>query len=159
MNKEKNISFSLQDIRAKMEYYCTYQERCYKEVEEKLYSYRVTSIEKESLLIYLIENNYINEERFAKSFTRGKHNYKGWGKLRIKNELKFRNISSKIIEIALNEIDQETYLNNFNKLSEKHWANLNEKEGIKKNKKFTDYLIRKGYESNLIFNKLQDLEN
>jgi regulatory protein len=80
-----------------MEYYCAYQERCYKEVEEKLYSYAVTVSEKEAILTYLIEQNFINEERFAQSFVRGKHNYKLWGKNRIINELKFRNISYSII--------------------------------------------------------------
>ncbi|WP_240723672.1 regulatory protein RecX [Flavobacterium sp. J27] len=158
MNKENKAKLSLQDILTKMEYYCSYQERCYKEVEEKLFSYRVTSSEKETILIYLIENNYINEERFAKSFTRGKHNYKHWGKLRIKNELKFRNISSKIIELALQEIDEEKYLNNFNTIAEKHWHTIKERKGPKKNKKFSDYFLRRGYESYLIYDKLQELD-
>ena len=96
-----------------MEYYCAYQERCYKEVEGKLYSFSVNLSEKEEILTYLIENNFINEERFAQSFVRGKHNYKFWGKNRIVNELKFRNISSRIITIALKEIPEETYIENF----------------------------------------------
>ncbi|NHN27345.1 RecX family transcriptional regulator [Flavobacterium jejuense] len=141
-----------------MEYYCAYQERCYKEVEEKLFSFYLTLDEKETILIYLIENNYINEERFAKSFTRGKHNYKNWGKNRIKNELKFRDISSKIIETALKEIENETYLENFNALAEKNWSNIKQTKGPKKNKKFIDFLLRKGYENNLIYNKLNELE-
>ena len=118
----------------------------------------MSSTEKEKILIHLIENNYINEERFAKSFTRGKHNYKGWGKLRIKNELKFRNISSKIIELALQEIDEEKYVSHFNSLAEKHWLNLKERKGPKKNKKFVDYFLRRGYESYLIYDKLQELD-
>ena len=158
MNKNNSLTLSLQDILTKMEYYCSYQERCYKEVDEKLFSYQVSSAQKEKILIHLIENNYINEERFAKSFTRGKHNYKGWGKLRIKNELKFRNISSKIIELALLEIDEEKYVNHFNSLAEKHWLSLKEKKGAKKNKKFVDYFLRRGYESHLIYDKLQELD-
>lgn len=141
-----------------MEYYCSYQERCYKEVEEKLFSYNVTISEKEQILIYLIENNYINEERFAKSFARGKHNYKNWGKIRIKNELKFRNISSTIINIALLEIEEEKYIENFTSLAEKHWDTIKEQKGPKKNKKFIDFLLRKGYETNLIFDKLSELD-
>ncbi|WP_445456573.1 regulatory protein RecX [Flavobacterium sp. HNIBRBA15423] len=158
MEKKENVNHSLQEIRAKMEYYCAYQERCYKEVEEKLFSYHLPLGEKEIILIYLIENNYINEERFAKSFTRGKHNYKNWGKNRIKNELKFRNISSKIIEIALQEIENKTYLENFNSLAEKNWNTIKEKKGPKKNKKFIDFLLRKGYETHLIYDKLNELE-
>lgn len=149
----------MKEIQKKMEYYCAYQERCYKEVEEKLYSYAVTSSEKEAILTYLIEQNYINEERFAQSFVRGKHNYKLWGKNRIINELKFRNISSRIIEIALKELPETTYLSNFHSLAEKNWENSTERKGQKKNKKFVDFLLRKGYETHLIYDKLKELDN
>ena len=118
--KTNKTAFSLKEIYAKMEYYCAYQERCYKEVEEKLFSFSVSQPENEEILTYLIENNFINEERFAQSFVRGKHNYKFWGKNRIVNELKFRNISSRIITIALKEIPEATYLENFHQLAEKH---------------------------------------
>jgi len=157
--KNSNLNtLTLQQIKSKLEYYCSYQERCYKEVEEKLYSFRLSTSEKEQLLIYLIENNFINEERFAKSFVRGKHNYKFWGKNRIINELKFRNISSKIIEIALKEIPEATYLANFHDLAEKNWENSTERKGQKKNKKFVDFLLRKGFEMSLIYEKLRALE-
>lgn len=149
----------MKEILKKMEYYCAYQERCYKEVEEKLYSYTATVSEKEAVLTHLIEQNYINEERFAQSFVRGKHNYKFWGKNRIINELKYRNISSRIIEIALKEIPETTYLSNFHALAEKNWENNTERKGPKKNKKFVDFLLRKGYETHLIFEKLKELEN
>ncbi len=158
MKAEKN-NFSKNEIQSKLEYYCAYQERCYKEVEEKLYSFAATLAEKEEILTYLIENNFINEERFAQSFVRGKHNYKFWGKNRIINELKFRNISSKIIEIALKEIPETTYLSNFHVLAEKHWSNITERKGQKKNKKFVDFLLRKGYETSLIYDKLYELDN
>ena len=156
--KTNKSAFSLKEIYAKMEYYCAYQERCYKEVEEKLYSFSVNLSEKEEILTYLIENNFINEERFAKSFARGKHNYKGWGKNRIVNELKFRNISSRIIETALKEIPEATYLENFHALAEKNWEIIKEPKGQKRNKKFVDFLLRKGYETSLIYEKLKELE-
>lgn len=140
-----------------MEYYCSYQDRCYKEVEEKLKNFTLIPAAKEQVMIFLIENNYINEERFAKSFARGKHNYKYWGKNRIALELKFRAISKKNIELALAEIPNEIYLNNFHQLAEKHWDSIKEKKGPKKNKKFVDFLLRKGYESPLIYEKLQEL--
>lgn len=128
-------------------------------MEEKFYHYKLTSTEKEQLLIYLIENNFINEERFAKSFVRGKHNYKNWGRNRIIQELKFRNISSKLIEIALLEINNDEYLIRFNSIAEKHWLQIKERKGQKKNKKFVDYLLRKGYENALIFEKLNELNH
>lgn len=158
--KNKNAeTLSVQQIQGKLKYYCAYQERCYKEVEEKLYSYKISPSEKEQILIYLIENNFINEERFAQSFVRGKHNYKFWGKNRIINELKFRNISSKIIEIALKEIPETIYLENFHAIAEKNWENSTERKGQKKNKKFVDFLLRKGYETSLIYDKLNELDN
>jgi regulatory protein len=157
LKTEKN-QLTKNEIQSKLEYYCSYQERCYKEVEEKMYSFSLTNTEKEVLLTYLIENNFINEERFAKSFVRGKHNYKFWGKNRIMNELKFRNISSRIITIALKEISEETYIENFHQLAEKHWYNITEHKGQKKNKKFVDFLLRKGYEKSLIYEKLKELE-
>jgi regulatory protein len=150
---------NIDEIRAKMEYYCAYQERCYKEVEEKLYSFSRNQSEKDEILTYLIENNFINEERFAQSFVRGKHNYKFWGKNRIVNELKFRNISSRNIQTALKEIPETTYLHNFHTLAEKNWETIKEPKGQKKNKKFVDFLLRKGYETNLIYEKLNELDN
>ena len=158
LKNKSTQQYSLQEIQQKLEYYCAYQERCYKEVETKLFGFHLTAEEKEQVLIYLIENNFINEERFAKSFVRGKHNYKFWGKNRIINELKFRNISSRIITIALKEIPEETYLENFHQLAEKHWNSITERKGQKKNKKFVDFLLRKGYETSLIYEKLNELE-
>lgn len=158
MKTQPHTAFTLNEIRAKMEFYCAYQERCYKEVEEKLHGYTKNSSEKEDILTYLIENNYINEERFAQSFVRGKHNYKFWGKIRIVNELKFRNISSRNIETALKEITQATYLENFHRLAEKHWNGITERKGQKRNKRFVDFLLRKGYETGLIYEKLHELE-
>jgi regulatory protein len=156
--KSEILAVTFSQIKSKLEFFCSYQERCYKEVEEKLYSFKISATEKEKILIYLIENNFINEERFAQSFVRGKHNYKFWGKNRIVNELKFRNISSKIIETALKEIPEATYLENFHQLAEKHWNSITERKGPKKNKKFVDFLLRKGYETGLIYEKLNELE-
>ena len=151
-------NYTFEEIKHKLEYYCSYQDRCHKEVEQKLNSFTLITALKEKVIVHLIENNFINEERFAKSFARGKHNYKGWGKNRIVNELKFRNISSRIIETALKEIPEATYLENFHQLAEKHWNNITERKGSKKNKKFVDFLLRKGYETSLIYEKLKELE-
>jgi regulatory protein len=159
LKEKKEKGYSVLEIRHKLEYYCAYQERCYKEVEEKLHSFFLIPVAKEEILIYLIENNFINEERFACSFARGKHNYKNWGRNRIKNELKFKNISSKLIEIGLKEIDDNLYLEKFNTLAEKHWESIKEKKGPKKNKKFIDYFLRRGFETNLIYDKLNELNS
>ena len=151
-------NYTFEEIKHKLEYYCSYQDRCHKEVEQKLNSFTLITALKEKVIVHLIENNFINEERFAKSFARGKHNYKGWGKNRIVNELKFRNISSRIIETALKEIPEATYLENFHALAEKNWETIKEPKGQKRNKKFVDFLLRKGYETSLIYEKLKELE-
>lgn len=151
-------NFTFQELRNKLEHYCSYQERCYKEVETKLFSLQASIEEKESILIYLIENNFLNEERFSKSFVRGKHIYKGWGKIKIINELKFRGISMKNINNALLEIDEGEYLQRFHEIAEKNWESISEKNKLKKNKKFIDFLFRKGYELDLIIDKAKELE-
>ncbi|KRB54089.1 regulatory protein RecX [Flavobacterium sp. Root186] len=142
----------------KLERFCAYQERCHDEVVSKLYSLKMTSDEIDSIVVQLIENNFLNETRFACSFARGKHRIKNWGKIRITNELKLRNISSTNIKIALKEISAEEYIETFENLSERCWNNIQEKNNLKKRKKFCDYLLRRGYESNLVYEKVKELE-
>lgn len=154
---QNNQAISVNDATKKLEYYCSYQDRCYKEVTAKLKTLGMFQTAIDHILDHLVENNYLNEERFAKSFARGKHKFKGWGKKRIEQELKFREISSYNIKTALKEIETD-YLTNFYTLAEKKWHNINETSTDKKKRKWVDYLMRKGYESNLIFNFLKDLQ-
>jgi regulatory protein len=142
----------------KLEHFCAYQERCHDEVVSKLYSLKMTADEIDFIVVQLIEGNFLNETRFACSFARGKHRIKYWGKIRIKNELKLRNISSTNISLALKEISAEEYEITFNELSEKCWDSLQEKNILKKRKKFCDYLLRRGYESNFVYEKAKELE-
>ena len=109
------------------------------------------------ILDHLVANNFLNEERFAKSFARGKHKFNQWGKRRIEQELKFRDISSYNIKTALKEIEAD-YLSNFYVLAELKWQNTTEASLEKKKRKWVDFLMRKGYESNLIFDFLKDLQ-
>lgn len=158
MHHNKSNTFSLKEIRKKLEHYCAYQDRCHQEVFQKMFSFSLSSIEKDELMVYLIDNNFLNEERFAQSFTRGKHNYKKWGKVRITNELKSRNISSTIIKIALKEINNSLYLETFEELAHKHWESISESNLMKKRKKFCDFFLRKGWENELIYEKVKELE-
>lgn len=150
--------FSYVEIRKKLEHYCAYQDRCHQEVYQKMFSFNLSAHEKEELMVYLIDNNFLNEERFAQSFVRGKHNYKKWGKVRITNELKARNISSTIIKIALKEINDSLYFETFDDLANKHWETISENNLMKKRKKFCDYFMRKGWENELIYEKVKELE-
>lgn len=144
--------------RQKMEFYCSYQERCHQEVQEKLYSYDLSEKERNQIIVHLIEHNFLNEERFARSFARGKHRIKHWGKIRLVNELKQRQISAPNIKCALTEISEEESQDTFDKLAEKHWETIRETNALKKKKKFCDYLLRKGWESNLVYGKMKELE-
>ena len=87
-------SFTVDEFQKKMEHYCVYQDRCHKEVERKMGEYQLIPEAKEKILLHLMQHNFLNEERFSKSFARGKFRIKNWGKQRIVRELNFRNISS-----------------------------------------------------------------
>jgi len=143
----------------KLEHYCAYQDRCHEEVIQKLRTLKMSSDEIDQIVVHLITDNFLNEERFACSFARGKHRIKYWGKTRIIRELQQRHISKYNIDKALKEISMEEYLENFHALAEKTWENLLETNLLKKKKKWCDFLFRKGFESNLVYEKLQDLSS
>ncbi len=149
---------SIKEALQKIEFFCGYQERCHEEVVEKLRSMKMDSDEIDQIMVHLITENFINEERFANSFARGKHRIKHWGKIRIINELKFRKISQTLINMALKEITPEEYLVTFHALAERHWESILETNPLKKRKKFCDYMLRRGFESNLVYEKIKELE-
>jgi regulatory protein len=151
-------SASAEEILQKLEYYCSYQERCHVEVQEKLRQFTLSENEKNQIIVQLIEHNFLNEERFARCFARGKFRIKHWGKNRIVNELKQRQISAPNIKCGLTEISDEEYHDTFDKLAQRHWENIKETNLHKKKKKFCDYLLRKGWESNLVYDRLKELE-
>lgn len=156
MNSKSTIS--VEDVLQKLEYYCSYQERCHIEVNEKLRNFVLTQTEKDRIIVHLIEHNFLNEERFASVFSISKFHQKKWGKIRIKNELKARKISDYLVTKALKEIPSEEYEITFDTLAEKHWKTITEKNDLKKRKKFCDYLLRKGWESERVYEKVKELE-
>lgn len=149
----------MEEFLKKLEYYCVYQERCHHEVLQKLYQIKCPKVYHDEIIAQLINNNYLNEERFSLIFTQSKFHQKHWGKIRLEIELKQRNIGSRIIQIALKNINQEEYLELFNLNSEKFWETITEKNKIKKLKKFTDYWLRKGFEQDLVYAKGNELLN
>jgi len=150
--------FSIKEAKQKIEFFCSYQERCHEEVVSKLRSMKMEADEIDEIMVHLIGSNFLNEERFACSFARGKHRIKHWGKIRIINELKFKKISQTLINTALKEITPEEYMETFHALAERHWETIRESDVQKKKKKFCDYMLRRGFESNLVFEKSKDLE-
>ena len=141
-----------------MEAYCAYQDRCHKEVEEKLRDYDLIPEAQEMILLHLLEEGYLNEERFARSFARGKFRIKKWGRVRIERELKLRDISAYNIRQGLSEIDSEEYEAALFDLAEKKFRETDEKHPMKKRKKVADFLLRRGFESQKIYAVLLDLE-
>lgn len=140
-----------------MEHYCAYQERCHKEVVDKLKSMNMIPEAIDQIVGHLIQENYLNEERFAKAFARGKFQIKKWGSNRIVRELKFRDISAYNIKSALEEIQNEDYLKTFDALAKKRLSQIKETNTFKKKKKLADYLLYRGWESHLVYEKANEL--
>ena len=150
-------TYTVEEAKRKLEHYCSYQDRCHDEVEQKLKGMNMIQQASDVIIAHLIEHNFLNEERFARSFARGKFRIKKWGRIRIKNELKLRNISRYNLDVALKEIPDDEYFSAFDELAEKQWENIRESDIQKKKKKLFDFLMRKGFESNLIYNKISEL--
>ncbi len=135
----------------KIKQYCDYQERCHAEVRDKLYSFGLHKNDVEPIISLLINESYLNEERFAIMYAGGKFRIKQWGKNKIKQALKFKQVSDYCIKKALKEIDDSSYRKIFQKLAEQKLKTLkNEKNIFIKKRKLQDYLLQKGYESSLI---------
>src|SRR5680860_579396 len=111
----------------------------------------------DKIVVHLVENDYLNEERFAKSFARGKFTIKKWGRKRITLELKQRGISRFNIKTAIQEINQTAYLETFDALADKRLAQITEKNLLKRRKKLADYLLYRGWESDLVYRKIKEL--
>ena len=153
----KKPSFTVDEIKRKLEQYCVYQDRCHKEVIQKMRDFNLIPEAKEMILLSLIQENFLNEERFAKSFARGKFRIKNWGKQRIIRELKFRDISAYNIKTALKEIDEQEYIASIYRITENRNEVLSESDGYKRKKKLIDFLMRKGFETELIYKVVNEV--
>ncbi|MDF4220514.1 regulatory protein RecX [Maribacter sp. M208] len=154
---QKTKGYTVQEATKKIESYCAYQDRCHKEVVAKLKDMGMIPLAIDTIIAQLIEDRFLNEERFAKSFVRGKFNIKKWGKNRIVRELKFRNISKYNITSALKEIEPQAYLTTLDDLAHKRLQQISETNIQKRRKKLADYLLYRGWESHLVYEKLQEL--
>ncbi|WP_298884564.1 regulatory protein RecX [uncultured Polaribacter sp.] len=154
---DKKKSFTVDEIKRKLENYCVYQDRCHKEVEQKMREYNLITEAKEMIFLSLMKDNFLNEERFAKSFARGKFRIKSWGKQRIVRELKFKDISDYNIKTALKEIDEEEYLSTIYRITENRNEIINETDIYKRKKKLIEFLMRKGFEADLIYKTVNEV--
>lgn len=143
----------------KLKHYCGYQERCHSEVKEKLYSLGLYRQDVEQCIATLIEENYLNEERFAQQFAGGKFRMKHWGRVKIKYELKQKQVSEYCIKKGLKEIPETDYLATLHKLAEDKWEAITGDGNLfSKLRKVQDYLMQKGYEYELIKQVLQHVQ-
>ncbi|WP_374164458.1 regulatory protein RecX [Arcticibacter sp. MXS-1] len=153
MNTEKKAARPIDPKTAltKAESYCAYQERSQQEVRDKLYAFGLHSRDVEEIISNLIQNNFLNEERFATAYALGKFRMKQWGKLKIKAGLKSKRVSAALISKALKQIDQEEYYATLESVIRKKEAGLKEKNALLKKQKLAQFVAGRGFESDLIF--------
>ena len=151
MTWQRNSSLNKQratpsEARKKLERYCAYQDRCHQEVRRKLYDLGLYGEDADHVMAQLIEDKFLDEERFARSYARGKHKIKGWGRYRIERELKQRQISRYCIKAALSELDELDYLGSLRSLLIKRYAKqANDLHPYARRQDLVQYALRKGY--------------
>lgn len=148
--EEKRKYVSPEILKRKIEHYCAYQERCQQEVRNKLYELGGQTKDIEQIIVNLIENNFLNEERFAKAYAGGKFRIKQWGKVKIIKELKYRRISDYCIKSALKQIDEDDYILTLKNILEKKKPNYILCSPIQK-QSLAKYAMSKGFEPNLVW--------
>ncbi len=134
---------------------CAYQERCQQEMRDKLYEWGLYPNEVENIIVDLISENFLNEERFAKAYAGGKFRIKKWGKVKIKIELKKRKISDYCIRKAMGEIPDKEYIAALEQLIEKKSKEVKEKKTEVRNYKIAQYVISRGFEADLVWDVLR----
>ena len=149
-------SYTFLEIKQKMVTYCVYQDRCHQEVEQKMWDFLLIPEAKEEILMYLMKENYLNEERFVRSYIRGKFYMKSWGKNKIRNHLKFKGVFEKLINTCFDEIDDEDYEKTILKIYENYYSKQKGLTTYQKKAQTIKYMLGRGFEYEII-NKI--LEN
>ena len=157
MKVNKIKSYTLAHAQKKLEYYCAYQERCHKEVIAKLRTLGMIPSVIDKIISELIKANYLNETRFTQSFVRGKFRIKKWGKNRILQELKVRDISSFNIKLGMKEISDDNYQKTFYELFEKRRREVKQLTKTEQKKKIFSYMSYRGWENSKVYEALRDL--
>ncbi len=158
MNQEKK-SFTFDEIKQKLMYYCAYQDRCHFEVEQKMRDFLLIPEAKDELLLFLMKENYLNEERYTRSYIRGKFYIKNWGKNKIRLHLKQKQIDEKLIQRSMDEIHDEDYQSVLKKLYTSYSENLKGLQAYQKSIKTTRYLLSRGFEYDRIREVIEEVES
>ena len=140
----------------KMAKYCAYQERCVKDVTEKLKTFDISPKDKEEILHYLIDNRFVNDERFAKSFVRGKINQSGWGLNKIRFHLIQKGIAKEIIEEALQAFDEESYRQRLVEVLQAKAKTVKAANEFEKKRKLAAFAMQRGFEAPLVWEVLKE---
>jgi len=151
LTKKKSKYISKEEALIKLQKYCAYQDRCHQEVRAKLLELEIFGDDLENIIVDLISEKFLDEERFARSYVRGKFRMKSWGRIRIRQELKQRNISPYCLRKGFEEINEIDYEATLTKLIKKKNKEEREKNEFKRKGKLAQYAIRKGYETYLVW--------
>ena len=149
MDGRKKI-YDKKSAKVKIEQYCAYQERSQQEVRDKLYDMGLHKEDVENIITELIDNNFLNEERFATTFARGKFRIKHWGRIKIKQHLKQKKVGDYCIKKALALIDPNDYEKTIIQLIEKKNRELKEKDAYIKKQKVIRYVVSRGFETDIV---------
>ena len=150
-------NWELEEAHEKLTTFCAYQERCTWDVRRKLAEKGIEGEKAEKLIQEMIAGEYVDEERYARSFCRGKFRIKKWGRSRIQRELKMRQVPEKIIKLALTEIDPFEYYDTLLNQTEKKLESTKETDLFKKKYKVSQYLMSKGFEYDLIKEAIEEI--
>ncbi|GEN72347.1 regulatory protein RecX [Chryseobacterium lathyri] len=139
-------SFTFDEIKLKLVNYCVYQDRCHAEVEQKMKEFLLIDEAKDEIILYLLKENYLNEERFTRSYIRGKFYIKHWGRNKIRMHLKQKQISEKLINSCFDEIDEDDYEKMIRKIFEDYYSRQKGMQEYQKKSKTIKYLMSRGFE-------------
>lgn len=154
--KKQQKSLTPLQAKSKAESYCAYQERAQQEVRDKLYTWGLHHEEVENIIAQLIDDNFLNEERFAKAYALGRFRMKGWGKIKIKQYLKAKQVSDPLIRLALKEIDLDEYNQKIEEAIRKKINRPVQALSFTDKAKLAVFLQSKGFENDIIFEKLNN---
>ena len=148
---QNNKVYTIKEATERIQAYCAIQDRCQWGVKRKMKEWGISKEVIENILTDLILEKFVDEQRFAESFCRGKFRIKRWGKMKIKDELKIKNISENCIQIGLEQIDEKEYTQTLVHLYEEKKNSLKDKNQFIRKGKIAKHLQQKGFESNLIW--------
>ena len=138
--------------------YCAYQERCVKDVKDKLKTFDISEEDTTKILEYLLDNRFANDERFAKSFVNGKVNQSGWGLNKIRFHLMQKGIAKELIDEAIGQTDEEVYRQRLIDILKTKAKTVKAENDFEKNRKLAAYAMQKGFEGSLVWDVLKDLD-